>query len=413
MKGPNVDMDGRSHPIKCFLPGSTVAKAVACLAIFVYTFFVEDLIALNANLHESIKAFLHGRCFMRTRKGEAFRHSGVLTTVIAVLIVFSLEDSWLFRAQENPGRPAEPSQTPQSSPPSQAEAKSDSAPAEKKSGPSSLKIEVDLVLVNATVTDPSNRFVTGLEKEHFQLFEDKIEQKISHFSNEDLPTSIGLLFDVSSSMSDKISRAKDAAIAFLKTSNPDDEFFLETFADQPKVDEEFTSDVSEIQNRLVYKVAKGSTTLYDAVYLALEKMKRGHNPKKAILLITDGEDTRSRYSLLNVRNAVKESDVQIYAIGIVSSYYSDFAQGRSGRAVLEEMTEITGGKAYFPNSVYELEDICTKIAIELKNQYILGYSSTNPSKDGRWRKIKVKLNAPKGLPTLSVRAKSGYFAPNG
>jgi len=282
-----------------------------------------------------------------------------------------------------------------------------------KSPQSSIKIDVDLVLVNATVTDPSNRFVTGLEKEHFQLFEDKVEQKITQFSNEDVPTSIGVLFDVSSSMGDKIGRAKDAAIAFLKTSNPDDEFFLITFADKPKVDEEFTNDVSDIQNRLAYKAAKGSTTLYDAVYLGLEKMKQGHNPKKAILLITDGEDTRSRYSLVNVRSAVKESDVQIYAIGIVNSYYSDFAQGRSGRGVLEEMTEITGGKAYFPNSVYELEDICTKIAIELKNQYVLGYASTNPAKDGRWRKIKVRLNAPKGLPSLSVRSKTGYFAPSG
>lgn len=282
-----------------------------------------------------------------------------------------------------------------------------------RGGPTSIQVEVDLVLVNATVTDPNNRFVTGLEKEHFQLFEDKVEQTISHFSSEDAPTSIGLLFDVSSSMGDKIARAKDAAVAFLKTSNPDDEFYLLTFADQPSLDEEFTSDVSQIQNRLVYKGAKGSTTLYDAVYLGLEKMKQAHHPKKAMLLITDGEDTRSRYSLVNVRHAVKESDVQIYAIGIVSSYYSDFAQGRSGRSVLEEMTEVTGGKAYFPNSVYELEDICTKIAVELKNQYVLGYSSSNPSRDGRWRKIKVKLNAPRGLPALSVRSKTGYYGPTG
>jgi Ca-activated chloride channel homolog len=282
-----------------------------------------------------------------------------------------------------------------------------------RGGPTSIQVDVDLVLVNATVTDPNNRFVTGLEKEHFQLFEDKVEQTISHFSSEDAPTSIGLLFDVSSSMGDKIARAKDAAVAFLKTSNPDDEFYLLTFADQPSLDEEFTSDVSQIQNRLVYKGAKGSTTLYDAVYLGLEKMKQAHNPKKAMLLITDGEDTRSRYSLVNVRHAVKESDVQIYAIGIVSSYYSDFAQGRSGRSVLEEMTEVTGGKAYFPNSVYELEDICTKIAVELKNQYVLGYSSSNPSRDGRWRKIKVKLNAPRGLPALSVRSKTGYYGPTG
>jgi Ca-activated chloride channel homolog len=278
-------------------------------------------------------------------------------------------------------------------------------------GTASVKVDVDLVLVNATVTDVSNRFVIGLDREHFKIYEDKIEQKISHFSTEDIPTSIGVLFDVSSSMGDKISRAKDAAVAFLKTTSPEDEFFLLTFADRPKVEEEFTSDVSDIQNRLAFARAKGSTTLYDAVYLGLEKIKHGHNPKKAILLITDGEDTRSRYSLVDVRNAVKESDTQIYAIGIVSSYYSDFSQGRSGRGVLEEMTGITGGKAYFPNSVYELEDICVKIAIELKNQYVLGYSSTNPAKDGRWRKIKLKLNPPKGLPTLSVRAKAGYYAP--
>ncbi len=323
------------------------------------------------------------------------RGVGFCRLVLLIFVFFLGGRIYLHYAQE-----ATPPHTNESSP-------------EQKSPNPSIKVDVNLVLINATVTDPSNRFVTGLEKEHFQVFEDKVEQKITEFSNEDVPTSIGVLFDVSSSMSDKIDRAKDAAIAFLKTGNPEDEFFLITFADRPQVDEEFTSDLSSIQNRLAYKAAKGCTTIYDAVYLALEKMKKGHNPKKAILVVTDGEDTCSRYSLVNVRNAVKESDVQIYAIGIVSSFYSDFSQGRNGRAVLEEMTEITGGRAYFPNSVYELEDICTKIALELKNQYILGYSSSNAAKDGRWRKVKVRLIAPKGLPSLSIRAKTGYFAPNG
>lgn len=330
---------------------------------------------------------------MRSEIGEwNARHLKLVALSSFILWLVAVVAVKLSSAQEAASRPEQP---------------------EVKSGISSIKIDVDLVLVNATVTDINSRFVTGLEKEHFKIFEDKIEQQISHFSNEDAPTSIGLLFDVSSSMTDKISRSRDAAVAFLKTSNPDDEFFLMTFADRPKVDEEFTTDVNEIQNRLIYKNAKGCTTLYDGVYLGLEKMKYAHNPKKAILVITDGEDTCSRYSLVNVRSAVKESDVQIYAIGIVSSYYSDLANGRTGRAVLEEMTEITGGKAYFPNSVYELEDICTKIAIELKNQYILGYSSTNTTRDGRWRKIKVRLNAPKGLPSLSVRSKTGYYGPTG
>ena len=278
---------------------------------------------------------------------------------------------------------------------------------------SSLKIQVDLVLVNATVTDISSRFVMGLEKQHFRLFEDKVEQKIKYFSNEDVPVSIGLLFDISGSMGNKIARSRDAAVAFLKTSNPADEYFLMAFADRPLVEEDFTSDISEIQNRLMQKKAAGSTTLFDAIYLALEKMKQSSHSKKAILLITDGEDTHSRYSLTNVHEAVKESDVQIFAIGIVNSFYSDLARGRTGRGVLEKITTMTGGSAYFPNSVYELEDICTKIAIGLKNQYILGYSPTNQTQDGRWRKIKIKMTPPKGLRSLSVRTKRGYYGPTG
>ena len=377
-----------------FETGGT-GKFIASLFFFVYTFFASiDKLSGSRSLSLLTPFFTGGLSMRRTEN----RHSTKLRPKVSLELI--LVSMFVLLAERLIVSFAQESENPDP-PPASNDAKD------------FIKIDVDMVLVNATVTDPSNRFVTGLEKEHFQLFEDKVLQQITQFSNEDIPTSIGLLFDVSSSMSDKIGRAKDAAVAFLKTSNPDDEFFLITFADKPQVDEEFTNDVSDIQNRLAYKPAKGSTTLYDSVYLGLQKMKQGHNPKKAILLITDGEDTRSRYSLVNVRNAVKESDVQIYAIGIVNSYYSDFSQGRTGRAVLEEMTEITGGKAYFPNSVYELEDICTKIAIELKNQYVLGYASSNSAKDGRWRKIKVKLNAPKGLPALSVRSKTGYFAPSG
>jgi len=274
---------------------------------------------------------------------------------------------------------------------------------------STVKVDVDLVLVNTTVTDRNDRFVTDLDREHFHIFEDKVEQKISQFSTEEMPASIGLLFDVSSSMDKELSKAKDAVVAFLETTNPKDEFFLLTFASQPKVEVEFTSDQTDIQNHLVFRRAEGATALYDAVYLALKKIKRGHNAKKALLLITDGEDTGSRYSLRRVRSAVKESDTQIYAIGIDTGYSSQ----SFGWAVLEEMTEITGGAAYFPNSAKELKNIYVKIALELRSQYVLGYSSTNHSKDGRWRKIKVKLNPPKSLRKLSVRARTGYYAPSG
>lgn len=274
-----------------------------------------------------------------------------------------------------------------------------------------LKVDVDLVLVNATVTDPQNRYVTGLGREHFQIWEDKIEQQIAYFSAEDVPVSLGLIFDISGSMKDKISTARDAAVTFLKTGNPDDEYFLVEFANRPEMAEDFTTDVSRLQNRLIFAPAKGMTAMYDSVYLGLEKLKEGSNPKKALLLITDGEDNRSRYTFSNVREFVKEQDVQIYGIGIVDAFNSQLGAGRSGRAMIEELTDLTGGRAFFPSSVYDLEDICTKIAIELKNQYVIGYHSTNEAKDGKWRKLRVKVNPPKGLPHLNVRAKSGYYAP--
>ncbi len=274
-----------------------------------------------------------------------------------------------------------------------------------------LKVDVDLVLVNATVTDPQNRYVTGLEKEHFQIWEDKLEQKIEYFSAEDVPISLGVIFDVSGSMKDKISTARDAAVTFLKTGNPEDEYFLVEFANRPEVAEDFTTDVTRLQNRLIFTPAKGMTAMYDSVYLGLEKLKEGNNPKKALLLITDGEDNRSRYTFSNVKDFVKEQDVQIYGIGIVDNFNSQLGSGHTGRAMVEELSDLTGGRAFFPDSVYDLEDICTKIAVELKNQYVIGYSSTNAAKDGKWRKLRLKINPPKGLPHLNVRSKSGYYAP--
>jgi Ca-activated chloride channel family protein len=276
-----------------------------------------------------------------------------------------------------------------------------------------VKVDVDLVLVTATVTDPQNRYVTGLEKENFQVWEDRIEQGIAYFSSEDVPLSVGLVFDVSGSMKDKIATARDAASTFLKTGNPDDEYFLVSFANRPEVVEDFTSDISRLQNHLIFTAAKGMTALYDSVYVGLEKLKEGTQPKKALLLITDGEDNRSRYTFSNVKEFVKEQDVQIYAIGIVNDWNSQLGSGRTGRALIEELTELTGGRAFFPDSVYELEDICTKIAVELKNQYVIGYKSTNEAKDGKWRKLRLKINPPKGLPNLSIRNKPGYYAPSG
>src|SRR6266581_3700964 len=282
----------------------------------------------------------------------------------------------------------------------------------KNSGQSpTIKVDVDLTLVNATVTDPQNRVVTGLGREHFQLWEDKIEQKIEYFSSEDVPLSLGIVFDVSGSMKDKLSAARDAAVTFLRTGNPEDEFFLVEFANRPEVASDFTTDVSRLQSKIIFAPAKGMTAMYDAVYVGLEKLKTGNNPKKALLLITDGEDNRSRYTFQNVKDFVKEQDVQIYAIGITDEWNSQLSAGRTGRAMLEELADLTGGRAFFPDSVYELEDICTKIAIELKNQYVIGFHSTNAAKDGKWRKLRLKVNPPKGIQHLNVKSKAGYYAP--
>jgi len=273
-----------------------------------------------------------------------------------------------------------------------------------------IKVDVDLVLVNATVTDSLSRYVSGLEQNHFQIWEDKVEQKIEYFTAEDVPVSVGIIFDVSGSMKDKIATARDAAATFLKTGNPDDENFLVEFANRPELASDFTTDVTKVQSKLILTPSKGQTAMYDAVYLGLEKLKHGNNPKKALLLITDGEDNRSRYTFQNVKDFVKEQDVQIYGIGIVDEWNSQLGAGRTGRALVEDLADLTGGRAFFPDSVYELEDICTKIAVELKNQYVIGYHSTNGAKDGKWRKVRLKVNPPKGIQRLNVRAKQGYYA---
>jgi len=222
--------------------------------------------------------------------------------------------------------------------------------AEKKPG-QTLKVDVDLVLVNATVTDQLNRYVSGLESQHFQIWEDKVEQKVEYFNAQDVPISVGIIFDVSGSMKDKIGTAREAAATFLKTGNPEDEYFLVTFANRPEVVADFTTDVTKLQSKLLVTPAKGMTAMYDSVYVGLEKLKEGSNPKKALLLITDGEDNRSRYTFQNVRDFVKEQDVQIYAIGITDEWNSQLGAGHTGRAIIEELSDLTGGRAFFPDSV--------------------------------------------------------------
>ena len=274
-----------------------------------------------------------------------------------------------------------------------------------------VKVDVNMVLVPVTVTDPMNRLVTGLDRENFTLFEGKEQQEVRTFSSEDAPVSLGVIFDMSGSMSSKIDRAREAVVEFFKTANPVDEFFMVTFSDKPEEIADFTSSVDEIQGKLVYTVPKGRTALLDAIYLGVSKMRQAKYAKKAMLIISDGGDNHSRYTESEIKSLVKEADVMVYAIGIYDHYMST-PEEQLGPSLLSEVTELTGGRAFTIDNPNDLADVSTKIGIELRNQYVLGYRPKNPMKDGKWRKIKVKLLPPKGLPPLKVYAKTGYYAPN-
>jgi len=273
-----------------------------------------------------------------------------------------------------------------------------------------LKVSTDLVLVPVTITDPMNRLVTGLEKENFQLFEGSSGQEIKTFSSEDAPVSLGVIFDSSGSMSSKMDRAKDAVVEFFKTANPQDEFFMITFSDEPEVVSDFTSSVDEIQGKLVFAVPRRRTALLDAIYMGVTKMRQAKFPKKALLIISDGGDNHSRYTEGEIKALVKEADVMVYAIGIYDRYFPT-EEERLGPALLGEVAELSGGRAFTVENPNDLADVATKIGIELRNQYVLGYRPQNGLRDGKWRKIKVKLLPPKGLPPLRVYARTGYYAP--
>src|SRR5579864_188367 len=273
-----------------------------------------------------------------------------------------------------------------------------------------LKVDVDLVLVPVTVTDPLNRLVMGLEKENFQLTEGNAGQEIRTFSSEDAPVSLGVIFDSSGSMNSKMDRAKEAVVEFFKTANPQDEFFMITFSDEPETVSEFTNSVDEIQNKLIFAIPKHRTALLDAIYMGVSKMRQAKYAKKALLIISDGGDNHSRYTENEIKSLVKEADVMIYAIGIYDRYASALEE-RLGPQLLSEITELTGGRAFRIDNPNDLADGAPKFGVELRNQYVLGYRPTKVVRDGKWRKIKVKLLPPKGLPPLRVYARTGYYAP--
>jgi Ca-activated chloride channel homolog len=277
----------------------------------------------------------------------------------------------------------------------------------------SIRMDVELALVNITVIDPYERIVTGLEADSFRIFEDNVEQEVVTFSSEDVPISVGVILDLSGSMANKIGEAKEAAMQFFKSANPADEFLLVTVSEHAQLSSGFTTSIEELGNSLLSRSAKGRTALLDAVYLGVSEMRNAHNAKRALLIISDGGDNNSRYNERDIRRLVREANTQLYSIGIFDpvGYRSRTPEELNGPSLLSELTELTGGRAFDVKNTSELADIATKVGTELRNQYILGYHPSNKTHDARWRKIKVKLRTPRGLPPLTAHAKPGYYAP--
>ncbi len=269
-----------------------------------------------------------------------------------------------------------------------------------------FRVGVETVFVKVSVSDPLNRYVTGLDKEHFKVFEDKVEQEIVHFDQQSAPISVGIIFDISGSMKENanIKKAKSAIARFLEYGKAEDEYLLITFNQTTKLVRDFSQKASTLQNDIVFQKPGGNTSLYDAVYMGLSYVMEGSNDKKALILITDGEDNRSRYSPKEVREFAKESSVQIYSIGQVGTL-------GYGMPIIRDIVGLTGGRAFFPGNFNELDYYIDLIHAELRNQYVLGYRPTNQVHDGKWRRITVKLDAPPGLPKLKIHAREGYYAP--
>jgi Ca-activated chloride channel family protein len=320
------------------------------------------------------------------------------------------------QAQEDPinkvhVQPPGTETTAPTSEPKGAEAPAAAGPDALKVHPGSLiRMDVDMVLVPVTVTDPMNRLVTGLEQEDFAIFENNGEQKIKSFACEDAPVSIGIIFDLSGSMTSKLVRARASILQFIKTANPQDEFFVIGFNDRPELIEDFTSSVEDIQARLATVHAGKRTALLDAIYYGLAKMKDAKHERKALLVVSDGGDNRSRYTEGEVRSQVREADVEIFSIGIFDPD-APTPEERTGPQLLEDVSDVTGGRMFRVDDIDEMGDIAEKISTELRNQYVIGYRPKDLSRDGKWRKVKVKVNPPPGLPPLTVYARTGYYAP--
>jgi Ca-activated chloride channel homolog len=280
-----------------------------------------------------------------------------------------------------------------------------------------IKVEALEVQLPISVLDKEGRPVDGLKQEHFQIFEDKVQQTIKTFRHEDIPLSLALVIDNSGSMRNKRERVNSAALAFVRESNPEDETTIINFDDSAYLEQDFTSSIGDLIDSLENIDARGETALYDALYLASDKiMKDGKKDKKVLLVISDGEDNASKYGINKVIEALRQSKViTLYAIGLLEEDDQrgglfKKAPSKKAKDDLTKFAELTGGRAYFPKSLDEVEDLVKGIAHDLRNHYTITYTPTNTNLDGGWRDITVKINPPKNMPKFSHHAKQGYYA---
>jgi len=285
------------------------------------------------------------------------------------------------------------------------------APAIEEEPNKPISLRTDLVTLTLTVTDLYGRYVSGLTKKAFSVTDNNQDQDITYFSDSDSPVSVGILFDVSGSMSgEKIQKARKALERFVATSHPSDEYFLIAFNNRAQLLLDRTRDGDAVLQKLTLVEPKRNTALYDAVYLGVDRVSRGSHQKRALLIISDGQDNASRYNFGEVRRIMKESDIVTYAVGILDSHDFGNQLGMQGQAFLDELTSVTGGKSFYPTTDVELDEIFERIALELRHQYSIGYTPKDFQPDGKWRKIKVKVKPPRGLPRLNVRSRDGYYA---
>jgi len=275
-----------------------------------------------------------------------------------------------------------------------------------------FRADTNLVVIPVAVTDPVNRFVLGLQKADFHLFEDGVEQTVGHFSGEDAPLSIGLVFDESGSMDFKLRTSLDAAAQLLKTLNRDDEAFLVEFGDTARLSVGFTAHSEEIQKSLKNAKPGGLTAMLDGINTGLHEMKKAKNPRKAIVIVSDGGDNHSKYTAAEIESLVREADVQVYAMGVFEPVFGLTPEEISGPRLLSEIATQTGGRAFSSALTSDLPSVAARIAVELRNQYVLAYYPKNQSRDGKYRHVEVKISQPHGMPPLKAHWRLGYYAPS-